>query len=152
MQAFIATGDGANLLAAYKRAANILAIEAKRDGVERFEAAPPPSPSLAALACPSPAFAGEGQARKAGQGEGGAAHALAQVLDGAVPEAAGAIAREDFTAAMVALARLRAPIDAFFAATMVNDPDPPVRHANLALLQRFVDAVHAVADFSRIEG
>ena len=53
---------------------------------------------------------------------------------------------------MAALARLRGPIDAFFEATMVNDPDPAVRLANLSLLQRFVDAVHTVADFSRIEG
>ena len=122
LQAFIGTPDGTNLLAAYKRAANILAIEAKRDGVERFEAALP------------------------------ADHTLAAALTRVTRESTAAIAAEDFTQAMAALARLRAPIDAFFTATMVNDPDPAIRHANLALLQRFTDAVHAVADFSRIEG
>jgi len=122
LQAFIGTPDGTNLLAAYKRAANILAIEAKRDGVERFEA-------------PLPAD-----------------HTLAAALTRVTRESTAAIAAEDFTQAMAALARLRAPIDAFFTATMVNDPDPAIRHANLALLQRFTDAVHAVADFSRIEG
>ena len=53
---------------------------------------------------------------------------------------------------MVALATLRAPIDAFFDAVTVNDPDPAKRTARLALLARIRDAVHQVADFSRIEG
>jgi len=74
------------------------------------------------------------------------------VLSTVTGEATAAIAVEDFTAAMGALARLRGPIDAFFAATMVNDADPGVRLGNLALLQRFVDAVNTIADFSRIEG
>ena len=156
---FVGTEDGASLLAAYKRAANILGIEAKRDGVERFGAAsalplpaadaavPPPVRGRVDQAArpPSPE-PGEGQ--REAQGEGG----LGAILPTVSAEATAAIAAEDFTAAMAALARLRAPIDAFFAATLVNDPDPAIRHANLALLQRFVDAVHAVADFSRIEG
>jgi glycyl-tRNA synthetase beta chain len=53
---------------------------------------------------------------------------------------------------MAALASLRAPIDAFFDAVTVNDPDPARRTARLALLDRFRVAVHNVADFSRIEG
>jgi glycyl-tRNA synthetase beta chain len=53
---------------------------------------------------------------------------------------------------MTALAGLRAPVDRFFADVMVNDPDPMVRAGRLALLARFRDAVHEVADFSRIEG
>ncbi|MBW8785867.1 MAG: hypothetical protein JF593_14755, partial [Novosphingobium sp.] len=57
-----------------------------------------------------------------------------------------------FGAAMAALATLRAPIDAFFDKVTVNDPDPVKREARLALLARFRDAVHQVADFSRIEG
>ncbi len=163
LQAFIGTADGANLLAAYKRAANILAIEAKRDGVERFDA---PSPSLPSVAFPSPG-SGEGgprgpatlpltgggtAAQPQGEGSGTAEEVLAAVLATVTAEAATAIAAEDFTAAMAALARLRAPIDAFFTATMVNDPDAQIRLANLALLQRFTDAVTQVADFSRIEG
>ena len=53
---------------------------------------------------------------------------------------------------MSTLASLRAPIDAFFEAVMVNDPDPAVRAFRLGLLARFRDAVHTVADFSKIEG
>ncbi len=156
LQAFIGTPDGQNLLAAYKRAANILAIEAKRDGVERFApsltlppaaAAPLPHAREKGDVEPSPASSGRGTAPQA-QGEGG----LGAALSTATAAASAAIAHEDFTAAMAALARLRVPIDAFFTATMVNDPDPPIRLANLALLQRFVDAVQQVADFSRIEG
>ena len=55
-------------------------------------------------------------------------------------------------AAMTALAGLRAPVDRFFVDVMVNDPDPAVRADRLALLWRFRDAVHAVADFSKVEG
>jgi glycyl-tRNA synthetase beta chain len=53
---------------------------------------------------------------------------------------------------MTALASLRAPIDAFFDKVTVNDPDPATRERRLALLARFRDAVHRVADFSKIEG
>ena len=53
---------------------------------------------------------------------------------------------------MAALATLRAPIDAFFDKVTVNDSDPAKREARLALLARMRDAVHQVADFSRIEG
>ena len=70
-------------------------------------------------------------------------------LDSAEPEASAAVEREDFTAAMAALARLRGPIDAFFDHVTVNDPDPQVRERRLNLLLRFRDAVHKVADFSR---
>jgi glycyl-tRNA synthetase beta chain len=59
---------------------------------------------------------------------------------------------EDFEGAMAALATLRAPIDAFFEAVMVNDPDQDKRAFRLGLLARFRDAVHQVADFSKIEG
>ncbi len=53
---------------------------------------------------------------------------------------------------MAALATLRAPIDRFFEEVTVNDADANKRAARLALLARFRDAVHRVADFSRIEG
>ena len=78
--------------------------------------------------------------------------ALVAALNAAEPAAKDAIAREDFEAAMAALASLRAPIDSFFDQVTVNDPDPAKRAARLALLARVRDAVHGVADFSRIEG
>ena len=65
---------------------------------------------------------------------------------------AAAIEKEDFTGAMAALASLRAPIDAFFDQVTVNDPDAAKRERRLNLLLRFRDAVHRVADFSKIEG
>jgi glycyl-tRNA synthetase beta chain len=77
--------------------------------------------------------------------------ALITALDAAGPRAADAVAAEDFAGAMAALATLRAPIDAFFDKVTVNDADPAKRAARLTLLARFRDAVHAVADFSKIE-
>jgi glycyl-tRNA synthetase beta chain len=151
LQAFVGTAEGANLLAAYKRAANILKAnpsplegEGRLAAGERGEgssaAVPAPSPALAAPAFPSPS-----------RGEGVEA-ALQSALDTAELLASAAIAAEDFEAAMAALASLRAPIDAFFEGVMVNDPDPAIRAARQALLARFRDAVHKVADFSKIEG
>ena len=78
--------------------------------------------------------------------------ALIEALDAAEPEAGAAVEAEDFGAAMAALASLRGPVDSFFDKVTVNDPDPAKREARLALLARMRDAVHAVADFSRIEG
>lgn len=124
LQSFIATDDGANLLAGYKRAANIL----KKEGVEtaeRVELAYTPEPAEADLI---------------------------GALDAAEPRAASAVAAEDFEGAMAALASLRAPIDAFFDKVTVNDPDQEKRAARLALLARVRDAVHSVADFSKIGG
>jgi len=78
--------------------------------------------------------------------------ALLAALDVAEPLAAAAVAEERFEDAMAALASLRAPIDAFFEHVTVNDADPAKRAARLALLARVRDAVHAVADFSKITG
>ncbi len=124
LQSFITTEDGANLLAGYKRAANIL----KKEGVTDAEAKP-------LSYTPENAEAD-----------------LIAALDAAEPAAANAVAAEDFEAAMAALATLRAPIDAFFDNVTVNDSDPAKRAARLALLARVRDAVHNVADFSKIEG
>src|SRR3546814_4425293 len=66
--------------------------------------------------------------------------------------AADAVEREDFEGAMSALASLRAPIDAFFDKVTVNDTDEKKREARLGILVRVRNAVHQVADFSRIEG
>jgi glycyl-tRNA synthetase beta chain len=97
--------------------------------------------------------------RLGGRGDEGLAYtpdpaeaALIAALDAAAPAAADAVARQDFEAAMAALATLRAPIDAFFDQVTVNDADPAKRTARLALLARIRDAVHGVADFSKIEG
>lgn len=121
LQAFMGTEDGANLLAGYKRAANILKKEAFEGGAVN----PSPEPAEAALIA---------------------------ALDAAAPRAEAAVVAEDFTAAMAALATLRAPIDAFFDSVTVNADDPAVRAARLGLLSSFRAAVHKVADFSRIEG
>ncbi len=151
LQAFVVTDDGANLLAGYKRAANILRIEgakaplpSSREGLgEGAQREPSPHPSE------EPSRASHGPAPDPSLEREGC---LAAALDAALPAAAAAVAREDFTAAMTALAALRAPVDAFFDGVMVNDPDPAVRGNRLALLARFRDAVHTVADFSRVEG
>jgi len=123
LQAYVTTAEGANLLAAYKRAANILKAA---DGVD---AAAPASADLV-----------------------GEELALRAALDAAEPKAAAALSVEDFEGAMAALATLRAPIDAFFEGVMVNDPDQDKRAFRLGLLTRFRDAVTQVADFSKIEG
>ena len=81
-----------------------------------------------------------------------AEQALIAALGAAGPKAAAAVQAEDFASAMAALATLRAPIDAFFEDVTVNDADPAKRAARLGLLAAFRDAVHQVADFSRIEG
>ncbi|MES2339414.1 MAG: glycine--tRNA ligase subunit beta [Pseudomonadota bacterium] len=124
LQAFVATPDGTNLLAGYKRAANIL----KKEGFTAAEQKP-------LSYTPEPAE-----------------QALIDALDSAEPKARAAVDAEDFEGAMAALATLRAPIDAFFESVTVNDADSDKREARLALLGRVHAAVHAVADFSKIEG
>ena len=124
LQSFVATDDGTNLLAGYKRAANIL----KKEGVEQAEA-------ISLSYEPEKAEAD-----------------LIAALDAAEPQAAQAVAAEEFEGAMAALATLRAPIDAFFETVTVNDADPAKRTTRLALLARVRDAVHNVADFSKITG
>ncbi|MGI4732648.1 MAG: glycine--tRNA ligase subunit beta [Janthinobacterium lividum] len=152
LQAFVTTPDGANLLAGYKRAANIL----KKEGwvtdpqiVTPAEAGVVAEKGAAHEAIPAAAGMTNGDETNLAVP---AQSALVAALDAAEPAAAAAIAREDFAAAMTVLASLRAPIDAFFETVTVNDPDPAIRAVRLALLARVRDAVHAVADFSRIEG
>ncbi|HET9510996.1 MAG TPA: glycine--tRNA ligase subunit beta, partial [Sphingomonas sp.] len=124
LQAFVASENGRNLLAGYKRAANIL----KKELFEQGENKP-------LSYTPEPAE-----------------DALRTALDSAEPRANAAVAAEDFEGAMAALATLRAPIDAFFESVTVNDADAEKRAARLGLLARMRDAVHGVADFSKIEG
>ncbi len=159
LQAFVTTEDGANLLAGYKRAANILKKEAPSapsppQGQGRGEGRGEGLPSSAAPGTaphPDPLPGGEREKMLSYAPEPAEA-ALHAALDSAEPRATAAIEREDFAAAMAALASLRAPIDAFFDSVIVNDPDPAKRSARLTLLERVRAAVHNVADFSRIEG
>jgi glycyl-tRNA synthetase beta chain len=159
VQGFIEGDEGASLHAAYKRAANILKKEnwsaqamssAGSQGIAQTGEEDPLSeveePAIAravaamALGSAAPASAPIQQG------------ALVAALDGAELRVERALAAEDFTGAMAALASLRSPIDAFFEGVTVNDPDREVRARRLNLLARFRDAVHRVADFSKIEG
>ena len=160
LQAFVETPEGTNLLAGYKRAANILKKEKwdlPRVMASRGEQGIPQTgeedplvlveePAIAeavaemALGSAAPSDAPAEEA------------ALVAALDTAEPKAVAAVEAEDFTGAMAALASLRAPIDAFFNKVTVNDADNAVRARRLNLLARFRDAVHRVADFSKIEG
>jgi glycyl-tRNA synthetase beta chain len=124
---FLETDDGKNLLAGIKRASNILGIEEKKDK-RTFDGAP------------DAALYGLGEEK-----------ALAKAIGEVTAEASAAVAREDFAAAMTAMAKLRPPVDAFFDKVRVNDDDPKVRENRLKLLNEIRSATRAVADFSRIQ-
>jgi glycyl-tRNA synthetase beta chain len=126
---FLETDDGKNLLAGYRRAANILRAEEKKDGAGAFADAH----DEGALVLPQE-------------------KALAHALRAASRDAAENVAREDFEGAMRALAPLRAPVDAFFLDVTVNADDPALRRNRLRLLDELREAVHTVADFSKIAG
>jgi glycyl-tRNA synthetase beta chain len=126
LQAFLKTDDGANLLIGYRRAANILRIEEKKDKRE-YRGIP------------------DGVRQEEEQ-------ELQAALVRTKVEAAKALTREDFAGAMTALADLRAPVDRFFDKVTVNAPEAPLRENRLFLLSVLRRVLHAVADFSRIEG
>jgi glycyl-tRNA synthetase beta chain len=128
---FLGSDEGANLLAGYRRAANILKAEAKKAPAEAESFAAPFEPDR--LVEP-------------------AELSLASALAKAAPEAAAAIAAEDFEGAMRVLATLRAPVDLFFEDVTVNAADPALRLNRLRLLDGFRNAVHEVADFAKIGG
>lgn len=130
---FLKTEDGATLLAGYRRAANILKAEEKKDPLIAAAIAAGEAPDAAKLALP-------------------AEQALLQAIEAVEPAAQQAVRLERFEAAMAELARLRAPVDAFFGDVLVNDPDAALRKNRLLLLARARAAVHSVADFGRIEG
>ncbi len=131
LDGFLKTPDGANLLAGYKRAANILAAEEKKGKWSTEEAGG--AVDAAKLAEP-------------------AEKALHAALEAALPAARAAVEKEDFAAAMKALSGLRAPVDEFFEKVLVNSEDANVRRNRLLLLTRFREALSAVADFSKVEG
>jgi glycyl-tRNA synthetase beta chain len=158
LQNFIDTDDGADLLIAYKRAANILKKENWTGPQVMSSAAEQGIPQTGEedpLVLVEEPGLREAVAEMA-SGEAGAdlpqERALIAALDGAEPKASAAVEAEDFTGAMGALASLRGPIDDFFDHVTVNDPDPAKRERRLNLLMRFRNAVNRVADFSRIEG
>jgi glycyl-tRNA synthetase beta chain len=124
---FLDTDDGKNLLAGTKRAANILRIEEKKDG-KSYDGAP--NAALYAL---------------------DEEKALAKAIDQVKAEASAAVAKEDFAAAMSAMAKLRPAVDAFFDKVKVNDDDAKVRENRLKLLNEIRAATRAVADFSKIQ-
>ncbi|MPZ40676.1 MAG: glycine--tRNA ligase subunit beta [Rhizobiales bacterium] len=125
---FLDTEDGKNLLAGTKRAANILRIEEKKDGVT-YDGAP------------NPALYRQDEEK-----------ALSKAIDAAKAEASAAVTREDFGAAMSAMAKLRPHVDAFFDKVTVNVDDKAIRENRLRLLNEIREATRAVADFTRIEG
>ncbi|WP_295444255.1 glycine--tRNA ligase subunit beta [Sphingorhabdus sp. EL138] len=148
LQAYITNAEGTNLLAAYKRAANILK---QADGGEKSSVAP--AQAGAHHVSQSGTTDEMGSSLRWSDADLGIEEsALRTALDAAEPKAAAALSVEDFEGAMAALATLRAPIDAFFEGVMVNDPDQDKRAFRLGLLARFRDAVSRVADFSKIEG
>lgn len=124
---FLESDDGRNLLAGTKRAGNILSIEEKKDK-RTFDGAP--DAALYGLA---------------------EEKALAKAIGEVKTEASAAVAKEDFAAAMSAMAKLRPPVDAFFEKVRVNDDDAKVRENRLKLLNEIRSATRAVADFSKIQ-
>ena len=124
---FLDTDDGKNLLAGTKRASNILSIEEKKDK-RSFDGAP--DTALYSL---------------------DEEKALAKAIGEVKAEASAAVAKEDFAAAMSAMAKLRPPVDAFFDKVRVNDDDAKVRENRLKLLNEIRSATRAVADFSKIQ-
>jgi glycyl-tRNA synthetase beta chain len=128
LQAFLKTDDGRTLLAGYKRAANILKAEEKKDGITYIS-------EVDETLLPEPAD---------------------KVLHAALAKAIGAVGpaldKEDFDGAMQQMAALRVPVDAFFEAVKVNADDPKIRANRLHLLAGLRAALHRVADFSKIEG
>ncbi|PZT92233.1 MAG: glycine--tRNA ligase subunit beta [Citromicrobium sp.] len=181
LQTYIETAEGADLLAGYKRAANIL----KKEGVVPAQAGTAIGQSASSPAIPASAGMtkdAETEIPRTGEEDPlalvddpdmkavidakmserhtkelsytpePAEKALMDALATAEPAAATAIEAEDFSGAMAALASLRAPIDRFFDEVTVNADEENKRAHRLDLLARFRAAVHKVADFSRIEG
>jgi glycyl-tRNA synthetase beta chain len=128
LQSFLASEDGTNLLAAYKRAANIVKAEEKK-----YQTSYDGTPDPGIFAAPEEKILFDN---------------LAIASDTIRAE----VERERFVEAMGVMARLRAPVDAFFDKVTVNDKDATLRENRLKLLSRLRATLHQVADFSKIEG
>lgn len=153
--AFLSNPDGENLVQGYKRAANILRAEQKKNS--------PKSQNTSAH--PGEGRDPSGGSRDAGDGSqikfgmsgveefsAPEALALAKALSDTRPAIDAALRSGDYPAALSALADLREPIDAFFEDVVVNSDDPIERARRLALLSAVVDTFHRIADFSRLDG
>ncbi len=127
LEAFLASEDGRNLLTAYRRGANIVAIEEKRDG-RSYRGDPDP-------------------ARFRRPEEEQLWEAMARARETIIRE----LEAEDFEAAMRALAALRGPVDAFFEGVRVNVEDEELRRNRLLLLARLQELFRTIADFSVVE-
>ena len=125
---FLETEDGVSLLALVRRALNILKIEEKKDG-KSFDGAP------------ATKLFKEKEEK-----------ALNTAIAAVGEKVAAALASEDFEGAMAALAKLRAPVDAFFDKVTVNAEAPEIRENRLALLAQIRALTLKIADFSKIEG
>jgi glycyl-tRNA synthetase beta chain len=128
LKGFVESADGTNLLTAHKRAANIVRIEEKKDN-SRYDGAI----DAASLVVPEE-------------------KALDVAMSGVSGAARKAVAGEDFTGAMAAMAQLRSAVDAFFDKVTVNDKDPKLRANRLRMLSAINATLSTVADFSKIEG
>ena len=128
LQSFLSSDDGANLLAGFKRAANILKAEEKKDGTTYQGTV-------------NPELLTESQEKD-----------LFAALQDGETKAGAALAAEDFEAAMGVLSSLRGPIDAFFDHVTVNADDVAVRQNRLYLLSQIRSVLGQVADFTKIEG
>jgi glycyl-tRNA synthetase beta chain len=126
LQAFLKTDDGANLLTGYKRAANILRIEEKKDKRD-YRGVP------------------DGLIEEEEK-------ELQAALVRAKADGAKALASEDFAGAMRVLSSLRVPVDRFFDKVTVNAEDKTLRENRLKLLSQIVETAHHVADFSKVDG
>jgi glycyl-tRNA synthetase beta chain len=125
LQSFLDTEDGTDLLAGYKRAANILKAEAKKGDLP------------------------EGAPSRPDSAEG---TALYDALQTAQPQIESMLATEDYAAAMSALAQLRDPIDAFFTQVQIISDDTAVKDNNLRLLSLIRDTARQIADFEALQG
>lgn len=127
LQNLITSEEGSNLLAGYKRAANILAAEEKKGAVIASEVDTKLLSHEAEIS-------------------------LNQILSTIEEQTTTALESEDYTAAMEAMATMRQPVDTFFDNVMVNDDDEAIRANRLALLGRIRSVTGQVADFSKISG
>jgi len=142
LQRFLDTDDGKNLLAGYRRAANILRAEEKKDGAGAFDGLSDPrllrDPAEKLLSEKIRSVSADTQQ-----------HLFIADRDAGRREFAGQTPFED---AMESLASLRPPVDAFFEHVTVNAEDPQLRFNRLRLLNELRSAMHRVADFSKIAG
>ncbi len=128
LQDFLKSDDGSNLLVAYRRAANILKVEEKKDN--RSYGGPPDDKLFIVPE----------------EGE------LSEALLNATDPIGDGILEERFGDTIRVMAKLRPPVDAFFDKVIVNSPEPELRRNRLLLLSRLRATLHLVADFSKIEG